>query len=356
MENEGISTSEPSQAFRERKYFDDLNGLRAISIIMVVYFHVTAGASDLAQSGVNLFFVISGFLITTLLVREHTYKGSINLGKFYMRRALRIFPAYYAVIAIQLALLQVFSIPQEIEQNFYHNLLYYLTYTQNWFVVRTPEHPVLFYHAWSLATEEQFYLVWPIILIATRSWKISALVMFMLLLFDYSAEFLVHENEFGYSSLSERVMTSLAAPICLGSIFALLCHAEATFKYIDRALSGRYIVLAPLLLWALSLVYGLKLMEHLSLTALVVCSCIRKRTFLSNLLRLRFLRYIGEVSYGMYLMHMLAVNFVRRVLLPDLEPGNVLVFACSLILTIVASSLSFHLYEKRFLDIRSHYR
>lgn len=356
MKSKSISGTDRFQAFRARTYFGDLNGLRAISIVMVVYFHVTGGASNLAESGVNLFFVISGFLITTLLVREYDSVGSISLKNFYMRRTLRIFPAYYAVIALQLGLLQAFSIPEEIENNFYNNLLYFLTYTQNWFVTRTPDHPVLFYHAWSLATEEQFYLFWPVILLVTRSWRVGALVMFMLLVFDYSAELLAHESEYGYKELSDRILTSLAAPICLGSIFALLCNAETTFKYIERLLGGRYIVFAALLLWVLSLVYELKLLEHFSLTVLVVSSCIQKRTNLSILLRIRLISYIGMISYGMYLMHMLAVNLVRRVVLPELEPDSFLVFVCSLIITIIASSLSFHLYEKRFLDIRANYR
>src|SRR5262249_8406845 len=113
------------------------------------------------QLGVHLFFAISGFLITSLMIRERMQYGRVSLAKFYMRRSLRIFPLYYATILVYVLLVLSLEQNSAAGREFFHNLPAFCTYTTNWFVRLTSGERVVFYFAWSLAVEEQFYLTWP---------------------------------------------------------------------------------------------------------------------------------------------------------------------------------------------------
>jgi peptidoglycan/LPS O-acetylase OafA/YrhL len=129
----------PYEDFRAVKHFASLDALRCLGIIGVIWQHSPGlpreamPFTDAGASGVALFFVLSGFLITTLLLREEAATGGINLRNFYIRRSLRIFPLYYAVLALYTVL--VFFLEKNAAGKlFFENLPYYLTYTNNWFV------------------------------------------------------------------------------------------------------------------------------------------------------------------------------------------------------------------------------
>jgi peptidoglycan/LPS O-acetylase OafA/YrhL len=147
-----------------------LDGLRAISISLVLLDHLPGCSgfpisleqehawklSGVGTLGVGVFFVISGYLITTLLLRELTNRGGIDLGKFYFRRTLRIFPAYFALVGLVGGLAAAGVI-----QLLPGDLLHAVTYTMNYHSPRA----WWLGHAWSLAVEEQFYLLWPAVLL-----------------------------------------------------------------------------------------------------------------------------------------------------------------------------------------------
>ena len=172
--------------FREVRYFGSLDGLRAISILGVVWFHTwyitayypvlrTMPILRIGEFGVHVFFGISGFLITTLLLREQERYGSISLRDFYIRRALRIWPVYYLTLAFYVSLVLVTEHGSDRGRLFFHYLPGYLTYTFTWFAGSATS-GVIFNFAWSLATEEQFYCFWPATLRFIRGWG-AALVM-----------------------------------------------------------------------------------------------------------------------------------------------------------------------------------
>jgi peptidoglycan/LPS O-acetylase OafA/YrhL len=146
------------QEFQRTRFFPGLDGLRCLSIVLVLAYHVSGMHSwflGRGYLGVSLFFAISGFLITTLL-REQDTHGQISLGRFYARRSLRIFPLYYAVLGIYVLLVVFAEKGVEERAEFFANLPSFLTYTSNWFVTLEPDKRIIFYFAWSLATEEQF--------------------------------------------------------------------------------------------------------------------------------------------------------------------------------------------------------
>ena len=223
--------------------FGSLDGLRAISILMVIWHHTASALYPnirilrLGHLGVHFFFVISGFLLTTLLLREREKHGTISLKHFYIRRSLRIFPLYYAVILVYIAVVYFVEPTSVYGLAFWDNLKYYLTYTSNWFV--THDQPrVIFYFAWSLATEEQFYLMWPSVEKYLRGmWPIVVAAVLILLSIATSSGWLsafVHDD-----SLLHSVLESIAIPICLGVILAYILNEHGGVSINTKVIGER---------------------------------------------------------------------------------------------------------------------
>ena len=149
----------PHRAYLDTSRFPSLDGLRCLAILPVIWHHSTPrplpGFAGKGPLGVHLFFAVSGFLITTLLVREHRRTGTLSLSRFYVRRSLRIFPLYYSVLALYAARAWLLLSPSPMRAHFLHNLPFFATYTANVLVDFDVPHPVIFGFSWSLATEEQ---------------------------------------------------------------------------------------------------------------------------------------------------------------------------------------------------------
>lgn len=346
-----------AEGFAAQKRFSNLDGLRCISIVGVVWFHIVKPAADWptlwrrGYTGVDLFFVISGFLITTLLLRERDRTGTIALGKFYMRRSLRIVPLYYAVLLLYLV--KSLRYPEQLAaQNFLHNFPYFATYTSNIFVHRTGE-PIPFFFAWSLAAEEQFYLFWPFVLrFAPRLFSrlfIPAMLVFSIAIDEHF--FIAHGTE------TATLWYRMPAPITFGVLIAQLLHDRRTFPLL-AALTGRRLSAAfwlALALLALSMKEPSMWLFRVPFT-LLVCSCvIREDNALARILRLRPFVYIGTVSYGVYLLHFSAHNLVLAVGgLVGVQPG-VLEFPLVLGMSILLAGLSFRYFERWFLKTKDRY-
>lgn len=145
-------------AFRAARFFPALQQIRTVSVLWVIASHMQDpfGASLNGPLGVVAFFAVSGFLITTLLLREESRDGSVSLRGFYIRRSFRILPLYFLVLAAFTVLIMGLHLGGEVDV-FVGNLPYYLTY-QNDFAAAAP-----LGHSWSLAIEEKFYLLWPLL-------------------------------------------------------------------------------------------------------------------------------------------------------------------------------------------------
>ena len=349
------------QSYLTKKYFGSLDALRCISILAVIWHH--AGCDEIfgwhffsrGNQGVTLFFVISGFLITTLILRERDRTGGISLKDFYFRRTLRIFPLYYAVLALYVVVVFVMERNLEPGKMFFHNLPYYLTYTSNWFVSIEGER-VIFYFAWSLATEEQFYLVWPWVeKFFRRSWMfvlIAALVLDNAIHFGWLAHLL--------PPLAATILSSVATPILLGVLLAHLLHDPKGFRWIGTWAGKPWMSIAAgfLAIGVLSIPttnHWSKLFIDIGFFWLVASFVVNEKHFLAPLCRFRPVVWIGRISYGMYLFHMLCISFARR--LPGLgEQSPVLHFLVGTVLVTIVASLSFLLFESYFLRLKERFR
>ena len=341
---------ERREVFRQTPYFGSLDGLRALSILPVVWHHATSGpvSGVLGRGplGVDLFFAISGFLITTLLLREREQQGTIALGAFYARRSLRIFPLYYVVLG-GFALHALFVRDAgPVRDHFLRSLPWYATYTSNWFVDNAVPHAVVFSFAWSLATEEQFYLGFPWLLRVSKGVVPAALFMAAVVAIDQAAE----REWLVVGPLATRMLRSLATPIALGSLAALALRTRL-FRWIDLVLGQRA---SPALLLGLVVcgaVTPWSLLEvQLLMVGLVVACCLREDHWLAPVLAARPVRYLGLVSYGIYLMNVPAIQLARHVV-----PQR-LVFALGLALSVAFASGAHFALEKPVLRLRARFR
>lgn len=342
--------TERSTIFRETPYFGALDGLRALSILPVVWHHATPSPLDgvlgRGPLGVDLFFAISGFLITTLLLREREKRGSIALGAFYARRSLRIFPLYYAVLGLFVLHGLLLREHGPVRDHFLRSLPWYVTYTSNWFVDHSVDHAVVFTFAWSLAAEEQFYLGFPWVLRVSRGIVPAALFMGAMLVVDQAAE----REWIAGGPLLMRMLRSLATPIALGSLAALLLRTHL-FTLVDRVLGQRASPLVILgLVLAGAIVPWSLLTVQVLMAMLVVSCCLREDHWLSQPLGARPLRHIGMVSYGMYLLNVPAIQIAKRLVAPSL------VFVVGLALSVALATLAHAIIEKPFEGLRARFR
>jgi peptidoglycan/LPS O-acetylase OafA/YrhL len=329
------------------KRFDTLDGLRAISILAVIWHHtapswVSGWAAHIGADGVTLFFAISGFLITTLLLRERSRKGNIDIKAFYVRRTLRIFPLYYAVLALYVVLVSLLERNSAAGQAFFSNLIYFATYTTNLFV--DLDGRVIFYFAWSLAAEEQFYLLWPAVVIATRTLPRAAGVLLLVLLASVAGQL-----------LSNPFLSGIPVAIVTGSLLAVTLHSKSGFERLQPLLGQRWsaMVLATAALGCLTVINAPPFVVHLLLAALVISSVVQEAVIGKSLLTLRPMVYLGSISYGMYMLHMLAKNFAVKVLnAVSLPSDGLLVFAATIVLATIAAGLSFRYFESYFLRLK----
>lgn len=340
-------------ASADPRRIDSLDGMRALSIGLVLFEH-SAGVTgfplslatlhstlgDLGTLGVRIFFVISGFLITTLLIAEREKTGRVSLGGFYLRRLFRIFPAAYFFIAI------VFVLDRVGVLTVMHNdFLAALTYTMNFHREKAP----WMLHLWSLSVEEQFYMLWPAaMLVAGRigaGWIAAAQILIAPILriitWFYFPEHRSYQ-EFQY------VMDSIAAG-CLLAIARPWLKQQPLYC---RLLASRWFFVLPIALGftCMAAEHSFKAyMAHASILNVGIALCIdRVVTFpttpFGRLLNVPAIRYVGTLSYSIYLWQEL---FMERG-----SPALVQRFPLNLLCIAGMSLFSFYAIEQPALRLR----
>ncbi|MBS0197382.1 MAG: acyltransferase [Planctomycetes bacterium] len=367
----------PHEKFASARYFGSLDALRCIAIVGVIWQHTRPVPpemlpfTDIGASGVALFFVLSGFLITSLLRREEAAAGSINLRHFYARRALRIFPLYFAVLGIYTLLVFLREHDSSGHLNaagrlFVHNLPYYATYTNNWFVDlmlnEDGERRVIFVFAWSLATEEQFYAFWPPVLrylprrIAV-GWLLAVMAIDLVLTFWFGPI----EQPRTLIERLVRIGQSPATEICIGVLWAMALSKPRSFErlwaVVGRKWSSPFFAALSLgiAMWPWGDTPLWYLLQSIVFGFFVASCVIREDHGISRPLKFPVLARVGVVSYGMYMLHMLAVNAVRVGTLKVGMTSKPLIFVLSVLLTYLMAEASYRFFEQRFLRLKSRF-
>ncbi len=336
------------------KRIPSLDGIRAVSISLVIICHFARDVGwgdrfDLGSLGVRIFFVISGYLITGLLLKELAQDGRISLIRFYFRRALRIFPAFYFYLGCML-LIGAFG---WVELTF-RQALPALTYTSNYFVP-TLQRTVA--HTWSLATEEQFYLIWPAALALVGRRRGLLVLLTLLVAAPLSSHFLS-------SRLHYAVPAFFNEPIGIGCLLALTrarLHASSLYRRFVHTQLG---LLLPVLVFACNLPVwhhgGLRdavstLLLNLCIALSLDWAVVNGDSLPGRFLNSRPMIYIGVLSYSLYLWQQpfLALHGDHPALLLR-GPWTILMNpALRLALIVLCTLGSYYLVERPLLHLRT---
>jgi peptidoglycan/LPS O-acetylase OafA/YrhL len=361
----------------DRGHILALDGLRGIAILLVLVFHFAPYApglhvptvlldrlylrvSEIGWTGVDLFFVLSGYLITRIL---YDTKGSKHyFRQFYVRRFLRIVPLYYVALALFLIVLPLPHSFDWIRKDLRADAVWYWTFLYNMRVAGTGFLPSgALQHFWSLAVEEQFYLIWPIVvlwlgrkhLIATCAVAIVAALAYRLAL-----------SSTGYVALPDVWMPARMDGLAVGALIALMARVPTGLALLRRWATP--VAVAAALPLAILLRYNVALstVAH-TLTALlfgailVLCLPVTPRSSLATGAASPILRFFGRYSYALYVFHnpllwfrpVFSLAFIPTVFGSQL-PAYLLWLAISIGATVAVAVVSWHLLEKPFLKMK----
>lgn len=360
-----------------------IDGLRAMAVLAVLAFHVDGFKFGFGWQGVQFFFVLSGFLITGILLRmKDTLPVKQYYYKFYGRRFLRIFPLYYFYLLIltialwKSDLIHFQPLQNELQNVIQPQLPYVYLYVYDFFYASSAFQATAFVtHFWSLAVEEQFYILWPLLIFFTPKERIKGLFLFTIVLgpvfrliiyFVYSSRlfpFLLDSPHLAIYALPFSHIDAFAMgayvsqfeiPNSRRQLTILVCTMPL-LGYLAQYLAVGIIELNTLgyefkMHTAYKYIWGYTLLNYLF--ALIIQNVYREKLFLRVLDHFT-LRYLGKISYGMYVYHVPIVWFVSN-LLPG-EHSSIFMFFVILMATTLVSSLSFYLLEKPISDLKGRF-
>jgi peptidoglycan/LPS O-acetylase OafA/YrhL len=346
------------------KYYKNLDGVRAIAALMVMFFHffrsITPGSkmvdlltevSSIGQTGVTLFFVLSGFLITRILIRTKQSEGFFK--NFYIRRTLRIFPLYYLFLILWYVIAPLFLV---METGTLHQQFFYFTYLQGF--ARTFDwNSVGPHHFWSLAVEEHFYLFWPLVVYVTSNknlkYVISGIVLFAIIM----RAFLLNEGYsvflFTFTRIDSLAIGALLALMELKNFFRIENSGKFRILFVGM-------IVITLFIWILFSGEGNNYIQNsryllLSLTyfaGIGYVLSIKKNNAINRVLKTSFLNYTGKISYGLYVYHPLVYLFCVQYFTTD---SIFLDFIIRFSLSYAIAAISYHYFESAFLKLKKYF-
>ncbi|MBL0159485.1 MAG: acyltransferase [Bryobacterales bacterium] len=327
-----------------------LDGLRAISIVLVLLGHLVGTQNfpnwihppaSLASLGVRVFFVISGFLITSLLLKEWEKTGSISLRQFYLRRAFRIFPAFYLYIGVVAVLVGAgwFAV---LDGDFLHALTYTMNYHH--------PHGWPLAHLWSLAVEEQFYLIWPALFLLAgpgRAMKVAAGVILVSPFLRLGTWQLFESLRPTYGQQFEAVADALAS----GCLFAGVYNSLGAWEKYQQFLRSRWFWVAPVILGMLPFLDKPRIQMFAGQTVMNLCILLiiermvrYPETAAAKVLNLAPLRFVGVLSYSLYLWQQIFLN--RH------STSWIAAFPMNLVFALALAVSSYYFVERPFLRLK----
>ena len=362
-------TADPRGRASDATRYAGLDGLRALAVLAVIVYHLFPGLLPGGFIGVDVFFVISGFLITSLLVRERTNTGRVDLRRFWVRRGRRLLPALVAVVLTCATAAAVTG--GSVLVGVGRQLIGAMTFSSNWLDVASEssyfarDTPELFRNLWSLAVEEQFYVVWPVLLLAIvliRHWGARVAIVAAIAIAS------AIEMALLYTPGSDATRVYFGSDthsfgLALGAVLALVISrltpldldaGESGLQWFVRRLlpgigAAALVALGTAAWWmhddsAFTYRGGLALVSILA--ALVIWAAVSARSRLGRSLDSAPLRFIGARSYGMYLWHWPVFVLVAAVAAPQRapEPGWQ-AGLIALAITAIASLASFRFVE-----------
>jgi peptidoglycan/LPS O-acetylase OafA/YrhL len=363
-------------------YFENLDGLRFLCFLLVFIYHTFHNQAELFESsqvfhflkkdifgngnlGVNFFFVLSGFLITFLLMEEKKMNSTINIRNFYIRRILRIWPLYFICVAFGFFVYQhlVTLVGQDFTRK--ANIYYYLLFISNFdFIQSGAPNASMLGVLWSVAIEEQFYLVWPLILslFPVKQWWIPFSVLIAVSL--------------GFRILYDNpVMHEIHTLSCIGDMtigaFGAWMMQNKRFKsFIEQLPKWQigilYLLFLLIFFFRHELLYSIEIVRYFerSIVALVILFIILEQTYsvhsFYKMSSFKRISRLGIITYGLYCLHLISLS-ATVVILNKLHLNEQVWQAIfiktplSLALTIIAAHFSYKYFESPFLRLKDRF-
>jgi peptidoglycan/LPS O-acetylase OafA/YrhL len=334
----------PAGSQSKHRYYPELDGVRAFAALLIMTFHAwqdgmpVKGPVTFGQTGVDLFFVLSGFLITSILLSARP-RDWTEVRTFYVRRSLRIFPLYYGFLIVSTLVGRLVA-------------WQYWVYLQNFWASNTWRVPGP-NHFWSLAVEEQFYLVWPfLVLYAPRRYLpriLWGIVVFSAVVRFGLATYLPRHDIFGNTF-------TRADTLAAGALLAVWHRSGALARHKERLVTGLWVLGGLMTVASLARgerSIGLKTFKYDLIEGFYVCllGVVLLGLFpaVNKMLRARAPRFLGRVSYGLYIFHPLAFSWTFRILAgwPWLVRG-----AAGFVAALGMAVTSWYAYERHFLGLK----
>jgi peptidoglycan/LPS O-acetylase OafA/YrhL len=349
------------------QYNPALEGLRGSAIILVILYHNFNFISyfNYGWLGVDLFFVLSGFLITNILLNTLHKKNYFK--SFYARRALRIFPLYYLVLILFLVIFPAIkNFPLDLSYYVQHQWWFW-TYLQNWCLIFFyNDRSNVLTHLWSLAVEEQYYLVWPLLIFFVKKPKNLLLICLAALLLIIASRVWIWNNKESFFTHSWLFLFTRIDGILVGSILSLLLFNKPYFLQRYFTLLVLFLAILNFSFYFLNRIYQFNYppwdivgyTTFSAMFALAVYEVVQnKNGLLHTILSFSFLKFLGKYSYGLYVFHwpVYALLFSRLHSVMPIQNlrFNQLVsaFICTAA-AILISVVSYHVFEVRFLRLK----
>ncbi|MEO8583288.1 MAG: acyltransferase [Flavitalea sp.] len=364
-------------------YFKNLNGFRFIAALMVIVCHLELFKQRIGQpniwrlpvifeggsAGVDFFFVLSGFLITYLLLAENKKKETISLRKFYVRRILRIWPLYFLIVAITFCIVPYINsliIPgysEQLEifplQKFFLCLILMPNVALSFFGEMPYAGPL-----WSIGVEEQFYIFWPILLLLFRQTKKTiigfTLAFILLKVLALALGFSHMISSENYERIKNFIVGLRMECMGIGAIGAYFAfHNSPILKKISKnSMAKVSIILVPILFYVVPFLFEV---HHILLSLLFLVIILNGATNPNTFINLEHsvLRRLGTISYGLYLWHPICIGIALYIMntlnLWASEQSNLFYYGIALSLIVSISLLSYFYFEKLFLKLKRKY-
>jgi peptidoglycan/LPS O-acetylase OafA/YrhL len=355
------------------KRIKSLDGMRAIAILLVLFahslptmpLHLSKNAYNLlvtnGELGVTIFFVISGYLITKLLVLEREKTGRISLKDFYLRRIFRIFPVFYLYIIVIISL-KLFFIPTLFENYSIVGLaaLYLWNYAHVFNFRASPSDNAfsIFGHFWSLAIEEQFYLLWPIMLIKLNMGTLKKLVIGIILITPFirvATYFFVPERR---GNADMMILEAGGNSILIGCLGALIEKTNFFKEKILRIISNNGLIcffaiflfiISPFLWLYLRRSYSMPIGNEINSICIILLLfwCVNIQSKVSDFLNSKVLIQIGLLSYSIYIWQQLFMNGKTHFWFNK--------FPLNIFLALIVAVISYYLVEKPILRLKKRF-
>ena len=362
-------------------YFKNLNSLRFIAALIVLVSHVSQLVGYLGvdekfapviyspiagELGVILFFALSGFLITYLLLAENEISKTINLKAFYIRRALRIWPLYFLTIALAL-----FVLP-------FINFLVYKGYDATVIWVRLPL-KILFYcvfmpnivmdfigfipyatHSWTIGAEEQFYFIWPVLFKKIKN-KVFILIFVVIIYLVVYYLLLYFPQQNKYTKIAFLIWSRYPIScMAIGGVYGYLvfCKKNAAVR-IKKVLFSFWMQIAMFLILTGCLIIkaNFKYLNNEIYSVIlgyVVCNlAANPNAFFS--IENKWLNYLGKISYGLYMFHPLAISCAVKICVIIRFTHYSLLYPLAFVIAVVFAALSYQLFERYFIKQKTKY-